>query len=326
MKTIDEDIRNKTFKPCYLLYGEEAYLKKQYKNKLISAMVSKEDTMNFSVFEGKEIVPGKLIDLAETLPFFAKRRVILVEESGFFKNTCEMLADYLLEISPGSVFVFAESEIDKRSKMFKAVKKAGAVVEFETQKETLITKWILGRIGKENKKITKDVLLFFLGRTGLDMNVIDKELEKLFCYTMKKEVIEAADVEAVVTEQLENKIFELVDAVAEHNRQRALKCYDSLLALKEAPLRILFLVIRQFRMLLELKELDRKGYHTLEIAKRTGMPEFAVRKNLSQAKHFTKGLLIKALQDGAKAEEAVKMGQLNDKMAVEIFIVTYSAK
>ena len=323
MKTIDEDIKKGTFRQCYLLYGEEDYLKKQYRDKLVRAMVQEGDTMNFSSYEGKDINPGELVDLAETLPFFAERRVILVEDSGFFKNSCEMLTDYLSGINQSTTFIFAESEVDKRSKAYKAIKKYGSVVEFARQNEALITKWILGRIGKENKKITKSVLLLFLGRTGLDMSRIDRELEKLLCYTLDREVIEAEDVEAVVTEQIEHKIFEMVDALVIRNQKKALDLYYDLLALKEAPMRILFMIIRQFRILLEVKELTGKGYTSFDIAKGMKIPEFAVRKNQSQARQFSKEQILMALKEGAEAEEKVKTGGLNEQIAVEIFIVKY---
>lgn len=325
MKTIDEDIKKGTFRQCYLLYGEEGYLKKQYRDKLVHAMVQEGDTMNFSSYEGKDIRPGELVDLAETLPFFAKRRVILAEDSGFFKNSCEILADYLAEVNPSTSFIFVESEVDKRSKTYKAAKKYGSVVEFARQNEALITKWVLGRIGKEQKKITKSVLGLFLNRTGLDMSRIDRELEKLLCYTLDKEVIEAEDVEAVVTEQIENKIFEMVDAIVMHNQKKALDLYYDLLALKEASMRILFLITRQFRLLLEVKELTGKGYSSYDIAGKVKIPEFAVRKNQSQAKQFSKEQLLMALKDGAETEERVKTGGLNDQIAVEIFISNYSA-
>lgn len=323
MKTVDEDIKKGTFRQCYLLYGEEGYLKKQYRDKLVHAMVQKGDTMNFSSYEGKDIRPGELVDLAETLPFFAERRVILVEDSGFFKNSCEIMADYLPEVNQSTSFIFVESEVDKRSKTYKAVKKYGSVVEFARQNEALITRWILGRIGKENKKITKSVLSLFLGRTGLDMSCIDRELEKLLCYTLEREVIEAEDVEAVVTEQIENKIFEMVDAIILHDQKKALDLYYDLLALKEAPMRILFLITRQFRILLEVKELTGKGYSSFDIAGKIKIPEFAVRKNQSQAKRFSKEQILMALKDGAEIEEKVKTGGLNDQIAVEIFIVKY---
>ena len=86
MQRINEDIKNGNFKQIYLLYGTEAYLKKQYKDKLKNAMAAPDDDMNFTTFEGKNINPKEVIDLAETLPFFADRRVILIEDSGFFKK------------------------------------------------------------------------------------------------------------------------------------------------------------------------------------------------------------------------------------------------
>lgn len=125
MKTIDEDIRNGQFQSVYLLCGEEAYLKKQYEDKLKRAMADPDDSMNFSAYEGKGINPKEVIDLAETLPFFADRRVILIENSGFFKNSCEELAEYMPQIPETTHFIFVEDEIDKRSKLYKAVKMPG---------------------------------------------------------------------------------------------------------------------------------------------------------------------------------------------------------
>ena len=89
MKSIQEDIETGNFRPVYLLYGEEAYLKRQYKQKLRMAMAQEGDTMNVTVFQGRNINPGEIIDLAETLPFFADRRLILMEDSGVFKKSCE---------------------------------------------------------------------------------------------------------------------------------------------------------------------------------------------------------------------------------------------
>ena len=153
MKTIDEDIRNGQFQSVYLLCGEEAYLKKQYKDKLKRAMADPDDSMNFSAYEGKGINPKEVIDLAETLPFFADRRVILIENSGFFKNSCEELAEYMPQVPETTHFIFVEDEIDKRSKLYKAVKNAGKIVEFTSQTEELLTRWVLTRIKKEGKNL-----------------------------------------------------------------------------------------------------------------------------------------------------------------------------
>ena len=79
MKSLNEDLKTGQFKQIYLLYGEEAYLKKLYKNRFVKAMVPEGDTMNYRYFEGKNTNPKEIIDLAETLPFFAERRLIVLD-------------------------------------------------------------------------------------------------------------------------------------------------------------------------------------------------------------------------------------------------------
>ncbi len=324
MKTIDEDIKTGQLKTAYLLYGPEAYLRRQYRDKLKNAMAAPDDNMNFAAFEGKETDVEAVIELAETLPFFAEQRVILIENSGFFKNSCERLAEYLPKTPATTHFIFVEDEIDKRSKCYKAVQKTGKVVEFATQTEELLTRWILSRLKKEGKNITGSVMQLFLSKTGTDMGNIDRELEKLICYTMGRPVIEAADVEAIATEQTQNKIFEMVNAIAEHNQRKALDFYYDLLTLKEPSMRIMYLISRQFQILLNVKDMSARGMDQASMAKIAGIPPFAVRRNVSQAKGFSMEQLKQALRDGVDLEEAVKTGRMNDQMAVEIFLMKYS--
>lgn len=325
MKTIDNDIKMGQLKNVYLLYGTEDYLKRQYRDKLKHALVEPDDTMNFSAYEGKDINPKELIDLSETLPFFKEKRMILVENSGFFKNSCDDLAEYMSQVPESTCFVFVEEEVDKRSKLFKAASRAGSAVEFETPKEDMLIRWILGRIQREGKKITQSVMQLFLSKTGSDMENIDKELEKLICYTLDKTEISAADVEAICTGQTENKIFEMIDAISAKNQKKALDLYYDLLALKEAPMRILFLIARQFQNLLLIKSMSAKGYPAVSIAKTAGMPSFAVQKNLRQAGAFKINQLKEAIEDCGQVEEDVKTGRMADQLAVELLIVKYSA-
>ena len=178
MKTIDNDIKTGQFKQIYLLYGEEQYLIRQYRDKLKHALAADDDTMNFSAFSGSDINQKEIIDLAETLPFFADRRLILIEDSGLFKKSAEELADYMSSIPETTYFVFAEKEIDKKTKMYKQVKKNGSIVEFPRQNETTLSRWIEGRIRRNGKNITRDAYALFIRKTGDDMENIDKELEK----------------------------------------------------------------------------------------------------------------------------------------------------
>ncbi len=324
MKQLLEDIKNNRLKQAYLLCGEEAYLRLQYRDRLRDALAEPGDTMNYHYFEGKDTDPAGLIDLAETMPFFAERRVILVENSGFFKKSCDQLADYLRHLPPTAYFVFVETEVDKRGRLYKAVRDVGRAVEFQTQDEETLKKWILSLVRREGKQISGATLHAFLQKTGADMENIRQELEKVFCYTMGREAITDADIEAVCTRQVSNQIFDMVDAIALQKQQEALRLYYDLLSLKEKPMRILSLVARQFNLLLQAKELKKKGYASRQIAEKIGVPAFYVGKYISQAAGFTDRWLRNALEACIRADEAVKTGKLEDAMSVELLLISCS--
>lgn len=324
MKMLAEDIKNGVFKNSYLLCGEEAYLRTQYKNRLKQALSSPDDTMNVSHFEGKGINPNEIIDLAETLPFFAERRLILIENSGFFKNKCDELADYLPSMPDTTCLLFVETEVDKRNRLYKAVKTHGRIVEFQTQDERTLMKWILGNLKKENKKITEATLHLFLERTGTDMEHISMELEKLLTFTQGRDIITSEDIDEICTVQTTSQVFDMIRAIAEKNQKQALALYYDLLALKEPPMRILFLIARQFNQLLLVKSLAVKGYDKNAIASKAQIAPFIAGRCIAQARSFTKEQLEAAVKDCVDAEEAVKTGQINDQMSVELLIMKYS--
>lgn len=321
-----QDLKQENFKNVYLLCGEEAYLRNQYKKKLRDALAADGDTMNYSYYEGKDINPRAVIDMAETLPFFADRRVLMIENSGFFKNKCEELADYMSVIPESTNFIFVETEVDKRSRFYKEVKKVGRVVEFGTQKEDTLVKWILGMLKKENKNITRDTLQMFLTKTGSDMQMIKNELDKLAAYTEGRDVITAEDVEEVCVTQTTNRIFDMVNAIAEGNQKKALELYEDLLSLKEPPMRILFLIARQFNQLYQVKLLTKEGLPSAEIAKQAGIVPFAMKKYQAQAKSFTAEELRNAVEECVAGEEAVKTGKMNDRLSVELLIIKYAKR
>lgn len=323
MQRLIQDIKTGDLKHIYLLYGEEAYLRKQYKEKLKKAIIG-EDAMNFNYYEGKDISVGEIIDQAETMPFFAEKRLLLIENSGWFKAGGEQMAEYLKEMAEFSYFVFVESETDKRSKLFKAVQSKGCAVEFAVQEEATLKRWVLQMLKKEDKKITERTLNYFLEKTGTDMENIHKECEKLVCYCMDKEVILEQDIDDICTKRMTSHIFDMVGAIADKKQKKALELYYELLALKEPPMRILFLVARQFNILLQVKELVKKGYGNKAIGEKIGLPGFIAGKYVAQASHFTKTLLREAVESCVAAEEQIKTGKITDYMGLEMIIIKYS--
>lgn len=326
MKNIQADIKSGNFKQAYLLYGEEAYLKQQYKQNLIKALNPDGDTTNFSHYEGKGVDIKQLIDLCETMPFFADRRVILLEDTGFFKNKCEELADYMKELPDYLCLVFAESEVDKRNRMYKAVKACGTIAEFARQDEKTLMRWAAGLLGKAGKKITQRDMELLLTKTGTDMGNLRMELEKLTSYTEGRDIVTAEDIEEICTTQTTNRIFDMVRAVTEKNQKRALDLYYDLLTLKEPPMRILFLLAKQYRQLLQAKQFAAAGLAQTEIASKLGVPSFVVRNISTCARAYTISELEQAVEDFVDAEELVKTGRLEDKLSVELLIIKYSSK
>lgn len=323
MKNIKEDINKKTFKPVYLLYGSEDYLKHLYRDKLKEALVGKDDSMNYSYYEGKAIDIPSVISIANTLPFFSEHRVIVLENSGFFKAANDF-SEYMKEIPSTTTILFIESEIDKRNKLYKAVKSVGYISEMNGLDEKNLKLWIVSLLNKEKKKVTEKTLDYFISRVGTDMENIQSEVEKLVCFSMEREIITIKDIDTICTVQLENQIFQMIDAIAMKQQEKALSLYYNLLALKEKPMGILYLVTRHFNILLQIKNMKRVGISQSEMAAKVSVPPFAVKKYLGQVNNFTSETLQEAVSFATDIEERIKTGRLLEKIGVELLVVKFS--
>lgn len=324
MQLIKEHIKQNTYKPVYLLYGAETYLKNLYRNKLKVGIMGDSDDMNYAHFAGKGIDISSIMEIAETLPFFNDRRLITIEDSGLFKAQSD-LADYIKTIPETTHIVFVETEVDKRNRLYKAVKDVGTISEMNGLGDKNLKLWILSILNKEDKKITENTLMYFLGKTGTDMGNISQEMEKLICYTMGRAIITVEDIDAICTSQITNKIFLMIDAIASKKQSKALELYYDLLSLKEKPLSILFLITRHFNLLFQVKDLSALNFNSTIISQKAGLPPFAVSKYIVQSKNFTKDILKEALNTCADTEEQIKSGRLIDVMGVELLIVKYSS-
>lgn len=324
MQQLIQDLKNQSYKQMYLLYGEEDYLRKQYRDKLRTALVSPDDTMNYHYYEGKDINVGEIIDLAETLPFFADKRVIILENSGLCKSGGDALADYLKQPAESVVVILVETQVDKRSRLFKVIKEQGRASEFVAQNEQTLKRWVASLAKQDGKKISEATAEYFLEKTGTDMANVRTEWEKLVCFTMDKEIIELQDIEAICTQRVSNRIFDMVAAIAEKRQKEALDMYHDLLTLKEPPMGILALIARQFNLMLQVKELQQKGMGGRQIADKVGLAPFIVKKYEQQASRFKLRVLKDALSACVEADEAVKSGRLNDVLSIELLIIERS--
>ena len=301
------------------MFGEEDFLKQSYKKKLKEAIAG-DDTMNFNYFEGKGLDVKELISLSDTMPFFSEKRLILVEDSGFFKSASEELAEYLPSMPDTTCIVFVEEAVDKRNRLYKKVKDLGHIAEMKRQDSAQLARRAAAILAQNGRKITAQTMNLFLERTGDDMELIRSELEKLISYTMGREVVTSEDVEAITTVQVTNKIFDMVNAIVTRKTRVAMDLYEDLLTLKEPPMRILFLIARQFNQLLMAKEMNSQGLDRGAIASKLKIPPFVAGKVISQAGAFSREQILSFVESCVEAEEAVKTGRLNDRLAVELLI------
>lgn len=323
MQTLNQDIKNHSFHQVYCLYGEEAYLKRFFKIRLREAILG-DDTMNYHYFEGKDADVRSIMDAAETLPFFADHRLIVVEDSGLFKKEADALVKYLPDMPESTILIFVESQMDKRSKLYKAVSARGYAAELKRQEPAYLERWILSALKRENKQITRQTMNAFLERTGDDMDLISTELEKLLSYTEGRDVITLADVEAVGSLQITGHIFDMISAISSQNRRKALSLYQDLLELKEPPMRILFLIARQFNQLLQVRLLADAGTDSGAIARKLSLNPYIAGRLRTQARAFSPDFLKKAVDACVEAETAVKTGNLSDQLAVETLLSSLS--
>ncbi|MBR6255908.1 MAG: DNA polymerase III subunit delta [Lachnospiraceae bacterium] len=323
---VAEDIKSGEFKNIYLLYGTESYMLNWSRSRLIKALIPEADDMNYSVYEDKSLDLEKIIDQADTMPFFADRRVLLIKDSGYFKNANERLKKYLPQLPPTTVMVFCEKEVRKgKGTIFDYVNTNGRVVEYTTLDRKDIERNVVALLRREGRTMQRPTFEYFIDRVGLQMQDISIELEKLVCYTEGREMISREDIDAVVSPRLEEHVFDLTNAIAEKKRRTALEKYYELMSLKTQPMGIIVLLTRQFNRLMLIKSMRSKGLGADRIAKSLGISERAVPVNERLASRFTMEELKSALADCVDAEEAVKSGRMSDTLSLETLIVKYAS-
>lgn len=328
MKEIRRQIKEQDFQRVYLLTGDENYLILQAKELLVHAMVAEGDEMNYAVFEDSKIDLQQLRELAMTYPLFATKRVLVLDRTGIFKSGKDAFVEILQALPETTCVIICEPEVDKRSKAYKWIKKNGYVGEFlkKDQTEKVLMRWVAALLGKEKKKIRESDVRFFLERVGDDMFQIKNETDKLISYVGEREEIRREDIEQITSGEVQSKIFELVAAIAEGKKRQALAYYDDLILLKEPPMRILFLIVRQYRILLLISNMRSLRKPDKDIAQAAGIPAFAIRKNAAQLGGYTVPILEHCIASCIQVEEEIKTGRISDQIGLETLIVGLSER
>ena len=321
MAILNEQINKKEFSRVYLLGGTEPYLIYQYRDKLIAAMIDPNDTMNFITYKGENSKPEDIIEFADTMPFFTERRVVLVENSNFFKNGCEKLEEALDGLPDTTVLIFVEKNIDNRKKLSKLVAQLGTVAMFDAPDSEMLAVWLNGMFVEDQIAISGATLRYLIDRVGTSMNLLKNEADKLRSYAVEKGSVSKEDIDLLCVNQVEDKIFDMIDAISEKKQQKAMELYDDLLYLQEAPMKILVLITRNFMQLLKIRFALDTGTPEGQIASAFGIRPYFVKKYIAQARSFSKDQLLSCVRLCQEADANIKTGKMRDKLATEMVIL-----
>lgn len=331
MKTLKKNWKDNEFSRCYLFYGPETYLIKDYEAALTKAILPDgAEMMNHDIFEEKRATAAAIMGAAETLPFLNEKRLVTVRNSEFFqksgrKEEGEKLKAFLADLPETVCLLFVEEKAEKTNGLYKAVAKYGQAVEFKKPTEKDLGTWIKKRCKENGILMSEGVLNLFLQTVDHDMENIEGELQKLIAYKGDETEVKAEDIRAVCTVSLEARVFDLVKAVAEKRPEKAVQIYRTLLSMKESPYMVLSLITRQFRLILETMLLSQSGLTNDAIAAKLEIRDFAVKEFMRQSKRFSAEGWKKAVRDCLQVDLDIKSGKAAEETAVEMLIVKYAA-
>ncbi len=331
---VSQQIEAQSFAPVYLICGEQTYLRTYNIRRLQKAILGDGDAMNAAVLSGPDVRASQVMELAETLPFFAERRVITLTETEFLKKTGdepEKLAEYLSRMPETTHLILEEPAPNATYKLYKAIAKIGLVVRCDLavgdrplpQDVDQLRRWAAGLFAGDGLSISGPVLELFLQCSGTDMLNIQSEEAKLASYCMGRNAVTPQDIQAIGTPVVKDRIFDMIEAIAARKRPEALAIYMDLVKLQTPPQVILALMTRQYNQLLQILELSSMGDR--ELATELGLNPWALGNKLRPlVKGYSVERLEKSLEACMQADVDYKSGKISPELAVEKLIILCS--
>ncbi|MFD2671594.1 DNA polymerase III subunit delta [Marinicrinis sediminis] len=322
----------------YVCYGSESYLIREFMAQLQAACVEPgQAEFAVSKYDLKETAVQDVIEDAETLPFMVPTKIILAEEALFLtgaKDTSKVEHDldrllaYLESPVEFTVLVLVvhADKLDERKKIVKNIKDKGAVISFQPLNERDLKQWMQNRAKQSQCELTEEAIDRLLQHCGPRLQTLATEIDKLSTYGGERGVIRDTHVMELVPRSSEENIFQLIERIVEQKVEAALKLYDNLLNQKEEPIKILALMARQYRMMLQVKHLRKSGYSDQQIGSQIGAHPYAAKRAGEQAKRYSDAKLGHMLEEIARLDFEMKTGRANKTRALELLIIQISSQ
>lgn len=323
-------------KNIFLLYGEEDFLKNHGKKELL-ARITPDGMSEFNVFtyEGKKYDLISVKEAIEALPVFSDRKLLVFNNSAIFQLTGKDAAtkeykefwEEIIDDIPQDVYiVFDEEKIDKRSAVYKKLLQKDSVVEFKYLSEDKMINWTVGLFKTMGKIISPHEAKYLIEITQEGMTSVKREAEKIAAYTQGKTSVTRHDIDDVTVPVVENRVFDMVDAILSKNSPLALKMLNDLLILKEEETRILGAISSNAEKLLTVKLMYDDKADKTQIASKTKIAPFIVGKYISLSSKYNSRDLKDLLSKCVEMDRMFKLTRADKAVVLQTFIADFAQK
>lgn len=310
----------------YIFHGDDAHSQKETLNELLArlddpAMLE----LNTTRFRGP-VNLGQLRQACDSIPFLAKRRVVIVENSlshSTARDFVDQLIAYLPQLPEFTRLFFLESQAlrsNHRLLTFVEKQENGYVRAFTRPEGRALEQWVQQRVQEGGGEIEPHAVHMLVSSAGNDLALLANEVEKLVLYRLDRGPITAEDVAVLCPHVAEASIFDLVDALGARNGHAAAALLQTKLAEGADPFYLFAMIVRQFRLLVQAKELAQSGLRPPAIASRLKIHSFVAGKIYQQSQQFSLPQLEHIYQHLLQTDVGVKTGQADMVTALSLLV------
>lgn len=322
----------------YILYGQDDFSLNQAVEKIKAGLGDREMVATSTTnLEGQHLTLGELRNKCNTAPFLSSHRLVIVDgllgrfevkqskprsgkgKSGNGLGEWEGLASCIKQMPETTVLMLVDGEVKGQNPLLKKLSPLAEVRTFPLLRGRDLKVWIQQRVRAEGGDITPQAVNLLAELIGGDLWAMNGEIQKLLLYSQERPISED-DVRQLVSHVQEANIFALVDAVAEGRTELAQRILHRLYYEGMAPIYILTMITRQFRLIAQARDLE-PGLSRLQIQDRLGLKSsYSLDKTLSQAKLYDFEGVKRAYDKLLETDLAIKTGKYSDKLALELLV------
>lgn len=298
--------------PCYLFYGPNEFIIESVLKKIRENYIPENARdFNMEICYGGESKPSEVINKAETVPFLASNRLIILRRTEVYKaDQLNKFIPYIEKPVDSSCLIFVSTKTDFKKKFYKALRASGYAVNFTELRNNQVISWMLNAAREIGLDIDRRGCALLQEVAGNRLRDIYTELEKLKLSFGDKKIGEKEVKELAINSRMYS-IFELMDALSEKKISQALSVLSRFLEeedKKSAPLQIVGMLNRQIGLLWQVKALASKGEGAGGIASKLGIAPFSVRNFLKQSNNWTPEELEKGITLLYETDRFLKSG------------------